>query len=373
MMGDDWRTFRAALVAQEQASKNSRNKSPKKKRKNHNSESSSSHQSHHHNEGQFVELGDIISSALSHIFAKDFDYLDWHGSHEHEYGETTKNHPQETIKPTSTNSYDSIDYDGIEMLSSTPQVISERSSSGQEFSLCEDPFASVEEMVAIVPKKTESSSLKDKHHWAHPISHIEPGCVLLANEKLGGAFYQTCVLITEHRENSGTVGIIINRPLQGNLLKIASENKSNVDLSLKLAFNCAQVFHGGPVMQEDYSVLHSFGRVEGSCEVCPGVFVGGSRELMKEVRQNNFDPHDVFFMKGHCAWVGQQLSREVAKGVWHIASVSPDFILSQEECSHNELNKKQRSTKWADIMKCMGGKYKKISKKYGVDSESKQE
>lgn len=64
--------------------------------------------------------------------------------------------------------------------------------------------------------------------------------------------------------------------MQGNLLKVASETPSNVDLSLKLAFNTATVSYGGPVLQEEYSILHGYGEVEGSKKIAPGVFVGGS-------------------------------------------------------------------------------------------------
>lgn len=64
--------------------------------------------------------------------------------------------------------------------------------------------------------------------------------------------------------------------MQGNLLKVATETPSNVDLSLKLAFNTATVSYGGPVLQEEYSILHGYGEVEGSKKIAPGVFVGGS-------------------------------------------------------------------------------------------------
>jgi putative transcriptional regulator len=63
--------------------------------------------------------------------------------------------------------------------------------------------------------------------------------------------------------------------LDGNLLKIASEQNSKLDLSLKLAFPKAPVTYGGPVLTDEYSILHGFGEVEGSRKVAPGVFVGG--------------------------------------------------------------------------------------------------
>jgi putative transcriptional regulator len=72
---------------------------------------------------------------------------------------------------------------------------------------CEDPFVSHAE----IPVLMQSKVIIDKHRWAHPITHIEPGCVLVANEKLGGVFHQTVILITEHNDAVGSKGIVINR------------------------------------------------------------------------------------------------------------------------------------------------------------------
>jgi len=58
--------------------------------------------------------------------------------------------------------------------------------------------------------------------------------------------------------------------MSGNLLKVAAETESNLDLSLKMAFNSATVSYGGPVMQDEYSILHGYGEVEGSRKVAPG-------------------------------------------------------------------------------------------------------
>ena len=71
----------------------------------------------------------------------------------------------------------------------------------------EDPFVSPSE----VPIFMEPKATIDKHRWAHPIPHVEPGCVLIACEHLGGVFHQTVVLIVDHSESQGTIGIVINR------------------------------------------------------------------------------------------------------------------------------------------------------------------
>jgi len=223
----------------------------------------------------------------------------------------------------------------------------------------EDPFASEDELPLMIKPKF----VLDKHRWAHPIGHVEPGCVLIANEKLGGVFHQTVVLIIDHNENAGSTGIVINRPLDGNLLKVATETSSHLDLSLKLAFNTAAVSYGGPVMQDEYSVLHGYGEVDGAKKVCPGVFVGGSKELMNEVRANKFDPSQCLFVKGHAAWVPQQLSREIHKGVWYVAAVSDDFILRYAGApKHTGLG--STDDLWAEVLTCMGGEYADIAKRF---------
>lgn len=112
-------------------------------------------------------------------------------------------------------------------------------------------------------------------------------------------------------------------------------------------------------MQEEYSILHGYGEVEGSTKIAPGVFVGGSVELMKEVRKQHLKPKQALFVRGHAAWVPNQLSREVSKGVWYPASVSNDFILRYAGAKTTEND----NTKdlWADILSCMGDKYQVIA------------
>lgn len=143
--------------------------------------------------------------------------------------------------------------------------------------------------------------------------------------------------------------------MDGDLLKIASEQESKLDLSLKLAFPSSPVSYGGPVMTEEYSVLHGYGHVEGSTKLCPGVYVGGSEELMNEVRINRFDPRSALFVKGHAAWVPEQLEREINKGVWYTAAVSSDFVLRYAGAPVTEDDDPQDL--WSDILHCMGGKY----------------
>ena len=276
----------------------------------------------------------------------------------------------------------------------------------------EDPFASEEELPALLfsDKNNPRTPTLDKHRWAHPIPHLEPGCVLLANEKLGGVFRQTVVLIVEHSKSTGTFGVVINRyvtttfvfansrlekeygqrierqahfpithhcwcssrmlflcsPMEGDLMTIDEQQQdSKLDLSLKMAFASSKVTYGGPVLADEYSVLHSFGEVDGARKLCPGVYIGGSEELMIQVRLNNFSPKHALFVKGHAAWVPKQLQREIDKGVWYTAAASSDLILRYAGAPHSKVHDPHPNDLWTDVMLCMQGPYAEIARRHG--------
>lgn len=149
------------------------------------------------------------------------------------------------------------------------------------------------------------------------------------------------------------------RPFPGNLMKIASDGDSNIDLSLKIAFSKAPVAYGGPVMQDQFSTLHGFGEVMGSKKVSPGVFVGGSTQLIQEVRRGSISATDVLFVKGHAAWVPGQLTREIDKGVWYVSAASADFILRYAGAP--VLKDDNDGDLWADILSCMGDEFVTIA------------
>lgn len=150
------------------------------------------------------------------------------------------------------------------------------------------------------------------------------------------------------------------RPLTGDLQGVASAQNTTLDLSLKLAFSKAPVTYGGPVNSNEFSILHGFGEVEGARKLAPGIFVGGSEELMNGVRINRLDSKQALFVKGHAAWVAGQLSREISKGVWYPASVSSDFILRYAGAPTTDAD--DMSDLWSDIMHCLGEDFVQIAR-----------
>lgn len=353
-MDNDWRVFRAKLVAQEKLEnqrlpvdhKTTNNIGGNNNMSNNNNKSKA--QSTDETDSKLqrqAQLGDLFGGALLSIFK-------------------SKAPPE----PSSESSIFAGDLVGGAHYIPKPEMGRSKTTdleNGRTRIISEDPFVSEAELPLLLPE-----TIINKHRWAHEIPHVEPGCVLIANEKLGGVFHQTVVLVIEHHESTGTLGVVINRPMEGDLRKVASKPKAKLNLSLKMAFHNSRVAYGGPVLTDEFSVLHSFGEVEGARKLCSGVYIGGSEELMMQVRLGAMDPNRALFVKGHAAWVPGQLNREIQKGVWYTAAVSSDFILRYAgveltpDDNPNDL--------WTDILTCIGGKFDEIARRHGGTGDSRR-
>jgi putative transcriptional regulator len=166
LMDNDWRVFRARLVAQEQTE--ALDSSPKHS-------CSRVHESSLDSRDEKQSRQDKFGNIFAAIFSGN-------------------NKRENEDKPTTSSIFDGDSIGGATPLSRLP-------------SSCEDPFVSEAEIPLLMPTKVTIN----KHRWSHPMSHIEPGCILVANEKLGGVFYHTIVLITEHSDKKGTTGFVINK------------------------------------------------------------------------------------------------------------------------------------------------------------------
>jgi putative transcriptional regulator len=205
MMDNDWRVFRAKLVAQEQQQEDP----PKFE-----------HHVRPHRRHQLDEalqrqgqLGELFAGAISGIFT----------NHKQQY-------PPSKFQ---SSRYDRSIFDGDSVGGvSSPEPSYEQhlhfASATGNGPQSMDPFVSLDELPVHMPLSTPVTI--NKHRWAHPISHLEPGCVLLANEKLGGVFHQTVVLIIEHHEHAGTLGIVINRYVSCDFIYFASRAESDFAL-----------------------------------------------------------------------------------------------------------------------------------------------
>jgi putative transcriptional regulator len=174
LMDNDWRVFRANLVARESAERD-------------NDKKSDDHEADDEGLRKQRQLTDFFAGAIGAFFRQ---YQNQH-----------------TLTTTSA---DADDTAASEREFMDGEFIGAAAANAHEYlpdGITEDPFLSLAELPLLLPKTKPI----DKHRWAHELAHIEPGCVLIANEKLSGDFHQTVVLITDHSDKRGSTGLVINR------------------------------------------------------------------------------------------------------------------------------------------------------------------
>ncbi|MEL6969862.1 MAG: YqgE/AlgH family protein [Bacteroidota bacterium] len=174
-------------------------------------------------------------------------------------------------------------------------------------------------------------------------STVESGKILLAEPfMLDPNFKRSAVLLCDHSKDDGSVGFILNKPLQTKIDELIDEFPS---------FD-SEVFFGGPVQMDTVHYLHNVGDLlEESIEVCRGVFWGGDFEKLKFlVAQELIKPHQIRFFVGYSGWSEGQLTDELNYGSWVLANMDANYVFKSEP-----------ETLWQSIMENKGSTYSVIA------------
>lgn len=168
-----------------------------------------------------------------------------------------------------------------------------------------------------------------------------PGCgKLLISEPALRDFYfsRSVVLLTEHNDEEGTVGLILNKPIHLKLNEVVKEFPHN-DFPL---------FLGGPVHPDRLFYLHTLGeKVSGSIEVISGLFWGGDIEkLMELIELNLVTPEQVRFFIGYSGWEPKQLDRELIEKSWIVT-----------QCCTKSIMDRTPEKLWGNMLRTMGDDY----------------
>ena len=174
-------------------------------------------------------------------------------------------------------------------------------------------------------------------------STVESGRILLAEPfMLDPNFKRSAVLLCDHSKDEGSVGFILNKPLQTKIDELIDEFPS---------FD-SEVYFGGPVQMDTVHYLHNVGDLlEESIEVCRGVFWGGDFEKLKFlVAQELIKPHQIRFFVGYSGWSEGQLDDEMNYGSWVLANMDANYVFKSEP-----------QTLWQSIMENKGNTYSVIA------------
>jgi putative transcriptional regulator len=180
---------------------------------------------------------------------------------------------------------------------------------------------------------------QDDRLWAHPVSHVEPGCLLVARPECFAAepdayFAETVIFILNHGEN-GTLGLILNKCMAVSLASIPSDTSSPLGEAFHLAkvemFSNSLLQNGGPMGLDSLMVLHNKSDVPDAIQVIDGVYSGGLMGAMAAVRDGEMESSRVKFFAGYSGWMAGQLDQEIADGTWLVGASSPEYVTDFEQ------------------------------------------
>jgi putative transcriptional regulator len=149
------------------------------------------------------------------------------------------------------------------------------------------------------------------------------GMLLVASPQLSDPnFLRTVVYLLDHSD-SGTLGFVINRPLDVPLRELWGEVPEQL-ADLRVAAE------GGPVDRHKGLLLHRCGDLKGAQPLSEGFAIGGEIEALAERFSSGTDGRGPRLFLGHSGWAPGQLQAELEEGAWLLRAGRPEQLLNPQ-------------------------------------------
>ena len=168
---------------------------------------------------------------------------------------------------------------------------------------------------------------------------LKKGHLLIAEPTSKGDFpFNKSVILLAEYNKEGSVGFIINKPLNYTLNELVPE-----------IFATFKIYNGGPVEQDNLYFIHNIPEIiVGSIEISNGIYWGGDFEETKKLINNGVvKKENVRFFLGYTGWHPKQLENEIESNAWIVS----------ENYQKNKLINKSSSDFWEKKMNELGGDY----------------
>lgn len=135
-------------------------------------------------------------------------------------------------------------------------------------------------------------------------------------------FERTVIYLCEHH-NQGSVGLIINRPMQFPLSIVFEQLKIE---PIKLEQNSLPLLYGGPIQPERGFVIHKqSGGWRSSLHLQEEVTVTTSNDIIRAIADDT-GPKDLLVTLGYAGWEGDQLVNEVLADSWLVCPYKSEIL-----------------------------------------------
>ncbi len=168
---------------------------------------------------------------------------------------------------------------------------------------------------------------------------IKRGQLLLSEPALLGenSFNRSVILLAEYTRE-GTVGFILNKPLEFTIGDLIPEINSSLT-----------VYNGGPVEQDNLYFIHTIpDKIINSVEISNGIYWGGDFESLKTLlNENKILKTEIRFFLGYSGWTKLQLENELKDNSW--------LLIENKE--KEKLLAKPTNDFWKQKIEAQGGDY----------------
>ena len=190
----------------------------------------------------------------------------------------------------------------------------------------------------------DNLSLKQEMLGLNEQARLSRGAILIAKESMPDPnFAETVLLITEYEE-TGTVGLILNRPLERPAVEILPQLQ-------ELELDALNLYLGGPVRLNSLRLLvqASSSNLSEYYHVVDNVFqiidLRGVEQLLKQqMRQFH-----IRLYAGYAGWHPGQLEQELLRGDWHLSGADTTLIFTDDPASLWKTLIEQMHRQWVEL------------------------
>ncbi len=164
----------------------------------------------------------------------------------------------------------------------------------------------------------------------HYLAKIGPGRCLISEPFSPDSYFgRSVVLITEHSPSNGTLGYILNKPI---------EVPFN-DLLPDFPTFAGRCYIGGPVNPETVHYLHTRpDLLPESSHVNGNVYWGGSFVILKNlIATGQILPREIKFFLGYSGWSPNQLHEEIDSKYWVVSDINARQIMEADNTTWKKL------------------------------------
>jgi putative transcriptional regulator len=164
------------------------------------------------------------------------------------------------------------------------------------------------------------------------------GRLLIAEPFLHDGFFKRAVVLLAEHSEKGSVGFILNKPLDVLVHEAVPDFPHYHSLTL----------FGGPVQRDQLYYIHTLGdKIEGSAPIAKDLWWLGDFEQIKElIAKKEIRPDQLRFFIGYAGWEAGQLDKELEEKSWFVSHPDKELIFSH---APDEM--------WASAVKNMGSDF----------------